>query len=429
MGFLAERKARRAVEAAAVRAADEAHRAAGETEQAVREGVRLRRAREFEAAERTLAEAVRSGAERLGPDAPAVLRGAVEHGRTLVLTLRWADAEPVLRAAADRSAADLPRQLTTHLDARQALGSTLLGLERPAEAAAELEAYHELLERHEVVRSNVVAPGELAKAYGRIGRYSEAALLYAELATELEAEQGRSGPAVLQARGRLAATLLALGHLEQAQRAARAVIRAATADTATATATAADNPDAVGRWTASAVLARTLAHQGAGEEGEAAVLAAIADCEQLGGPGARALDGLREALAEILNGRGRHQEALDLVTGLLAARAPRRQRAASAVLHADRAAALLGLGRPEDARQAVEQAVADCRAALGPRSTTALATDTLHGRVLAALGRTDEARAALTANAAAWREHYGPEHFRTREAERELAALEGESAP
>ncbi|MFC8716030.1 hypothetical protein [Kitasatospora sp. NPDC057198] len=438
MGFLAERRARQAENRATPAVVGARHRAGQEIDRLIAEGRAQRRDRAWDAVAATLAGAVRLGTEQLGPDDPNTLLAGFEYGRTLVLLRRWAEAERVLRTVVDAAAphSDHPRQ-DLRFDALAALGTVLVRSERYAEAVAVLEEHRELARQSDCDLTGSLSAEDLADAYLGLGlgREAEAARLYADTAAHREAEveaetgaeTGRSDTTVLRLRGKLARTLLRLGHPAQAERAARAVLRAA-----------ADNPAALGRWPAAAVLAQALVQQDRAAEGEAVAREAAAEWQRARGPESKPHARLGHALAEALNAQQRHQEALELALEHLAIGAAVAGGAAGGanggpgavtVFQSDLAAAQLGLGRPEDALRAVEPFLAHCRAERHPHDYTALVAETLYGRVLAALGRTAEARDVLTANAAGWRERYGPEHVRTRQAERELAALTGESAP
>ncbi|QKW22237.1 hypothetical protein HUT16_27015 [Kitasatospora sp. NA04385] len=435
MGFLAERRARQAGNRAAVAAAGARQQAGQETDRLTAEGRAQRRAGAREAAAATLAEAARLGTDLLGPDDPRTLLAGSEHGRTLMLLRRWAEAEQALRAVAD-AAAPHPdqRRLALRLDALGALGAVLLRHGRPAAAAAVLEEHRELARQLEYDLAGSLSAEDLADAYVLLARGAEAVHLYADTAAHREAgaAAGRSDAAVLRLRAKLARALLLLGHHVQAERAARAVLGAA-----------ADDPAGTGRWMAAAALSRALVLQDRAAEGEAVAREAAA-WPRAGGPESALPLRIGHALAAALNAQQRHREALELVLAQLAVRAaaagpagtagpadasaapggePGETGEAATVYHYDLAAALLGLGRPEEARQAVEGLVAHCRAALAPHDHTGLVVGTLYGRVLAALGRTEEARSELAANVAAWREGYGPEHVRTLAAERALAAV------
>ncbi|ROR38197.1 tetratricopeptide repeat protein [Kitasatospora cineracea] len=443
MGFLAGRRARQAESKAAVAAGEARHRAGQEIERLVAESRARRRARSWDAAATTLAGAVRLGTERLGPDDPRTLLAGFEHGRTLMLLRRWTEAEQALRAVVD-AAAPHPDQRRQDLrfDALGVCGTVLLRAGRNAEAVAVLEEHRELARRSGCDLGGSCVAEDLADAYYAAGREAEAVRLYADTAAHREAEAGtraetgagRSDTGVLRLRSKMARALLHLGHHAQAERAARAVLKAA-----------ADNPAAVGRWTAGAVLARTLVQQGRAAEGEAVAREAAAEWRRAQGPESKPLPKLAHALAEALTAQQRYQEALEVALEQLAAGADGAGSAAGAagaaagvagavggvaggatLLHYDLAAAHLGLGRPEEALRAVEPFLAHYRAGLAAPDHTALVLDTLHGRILAALGRTGEARDVLAANAAAWRERYGPEHVRTLAAGRALAALPGE---
>ncbi|MGW4807738.1 hypothetical protein [Kitasatospora sp. NPDC004272] len=426
MGFLAERRTRQAENRAAAAAAEARHRAGQEIERLTDESRAQRRAGSWDAAATTLAGAVRLGTEQFGPDDPRTLLAGFEHGRTLLQLHRLAEAEQVLRAVTEAAArySDQRRQ-DLRFDALGACGSVLLRAGRNAEAVAVLEEHRELARQSGCDLAGSPAAEELADGYLAVGREAEAARLYADTAAHREAESaaGRSSTAVLRLRGKLARALLLLGHHAQAERAARAVLRAA-----------AENTAAAGRWSAAAVLARTLVQQDRAAEGEAVAREAAAEWRRAKGPESKPLPKLDHALAEALIAQQRHQEALDVVLGQLAAgvgvagAAPGAGAAGggsggATVFQYDLAAAHLGLGRPEDALRAVEPFLARHRAAPAPRDHAALVADTLHGRILAALGRTGEARDVLTANAAVWRERYGPEHVHTLAAERALAAL------
>ncbi|MFF4343794.1 hypothetical protein ACFY00_28155 [Kitasatospora sp. NPDC001540] len=451
MGFLAERRARQARNRAVLAVVEARHRAGQEIDRLMAEGRAQRRERAWDAAATTLAGAVRLGTEQLGPDDPNTLLAQVEYGRTLSLLRRWAEAERVLRTAVDAAAphSDRLRQ-DLRLDALAALGTVLVRSERYAEAVAVLEEHRELARQSDCDLTGSLTAEDLADAYLGLGREAEAVRLYADTAAHREAEAGtragtgmgtgtgtgvgRSDAAVLRLRGKLARALLRLGHLAQAERAARAVLRAA-----------ADNPAAVSRWSAAAVLAQALVQQDRAAEGEAVAREAIAEWRRARGPERKLHARLGHVLAEALNAQQRHQEALELALEHLAAGAAAAAAAtgaaggaegaasgepgAATAFRCDLAAAQLGLGRPEEALRAVEPFLAHCRAERHPHDYTALVAETLYGRVLAALGRTAEARDVLAAGAAGWRERYGPEHVRTRQAERELAAVTGESAP
>ncbi|GAA2120632.1 hypothetical protein GCM10009759_69690 [Kitasatospora saccharophila] len=432
MGFLAERRTRQAENRAAAAAAEARHRAGQEIERLTGESRAQRRAGSWDAAATTLAGAVRLGTEQFGPDDPRTLLAGFEHGRTLLQLHRLAEAEQVLRAVAEAAAphSDQRRQ-DLRFDALGACGSVLLRAGRNAEAVAVLEEHRELARQSGCDLAGSPAAEELADGYLAVGREAEAVRLYADTAAHREAESaaGRSTTAVLRLRGKLARALLLLGHHAQAERAARAVLRAA-----------AENTAAAGRWSAAAVLARTLVQQDRAAEGEAVAREAAAEWRRAKGPESKPLPKLDHALAEALIAQQRYQEALDVVLEQLAAGVTAVGVAAGAgvagaagggsgaatVFQCDLAAAHLELGRPEDALRAVEPFLARHRAAPAPRDHAALVADTLHGRILAALGRTGEARDVLTANAAVWRERYGPEHVHTLAAERALAALSAE---
>ncbi|WP_035838875.1 tetratricopeptide repeat protein [Kitasatospora azatica] len=128
-------------------------------------------------------------------------------------------------------------------------------------------------------------------------------------------------------------------------------------------------------------------------------------------------------LARSLNGQGRHEEALRILTD---ARTRCRQSGDTehvSLLHTLTARALLGLERLDDAETQARQAVEAARTHHGPTHHRSLEAATTLASVLAARGRHTDAREHLTHCAAAWRRQFGPHHPRTIATDAELAAV------
>ncbi|MEU4113835.1 tetratricopeptide repeat protein [Kitasatospora sp. NPDC028055] len=232
--------------------------------------------------------------------------------------------------------------------------------------------------------------------------------------TAATATAGDGSARVLKARSDRTQALAYLGRFQEAEAQARALMEVA----------ASGGPGAVPLGPAARnALVFSLTACGRAVEAEAEARTALDHAAGVPGLDARFLLTARLGLARALNAQGRHDEALPVLRPALERTTadPVGEEELEAALHLVAAVSLLGLGR--DAAPSLEKSSELCGRTLGPNHHRALEVGTLRGRVLAAQGRLPEAREVLRANAAAWLEHFGAGHPKTRAAQQALAEL------
>ncbi|MFC8450246.1 hypothetical protein [Kitasatospora sp. NPDC057223] len=300
---------------------------------------------------------------------------------------------------------------------RLMLAAILLASQRVEEGLTELDAL--------LGRAGTSAPNRIvfsvrsmrSAALSVLGRHAEAAEESLALAGAIAAEHGAGEFGALRARASRAQNLVQLGSFDETDAECRALIKAAAG---------------LGRAQASVVhcsarnaLVLSLVGRGRAVEGEAEAREAIrlASVPEL--PGCTYPVALHIGLARTLIAQGRHAEGLQTAQASEEAYVgrPDAKIPLAAAVRLAIGTAQLGLARLDEARQATDLALADCRASLGPRHHRMLEAGTLDGRLLAAEGRIVEAREQLASNVAAWLQYFGADHPNTRAAEIALAAV------
>ncbi|MFJ9519889.1 tetratricopeptide repeat protein [Kitasatospora sp. NPDC101801] len=360
-------------------------------------------------AERCFREAVQVADRGLG----------AESGSALICRTAWASALRRL-GRVDEALSEL-RELTvqcpavlgeTHentAEARIQLANMLIGRGRPAEADALLA----LVLRHRP------APDEYGleawearlRALAILGRHREAVDGSWALQEQTARIYGATALGTLKVVSERVQNLICIGEYEQAECECRALLEVH------------DTPSLLWLSVMNA-LVLALTHLGRHDEAEAAARRALLREQDVAQPSNDLRIALTLGLSRALSGAGRHEEGLQA-----AARAeedhrndPTPRLTLAAPVATVTAQALLGLGRNDEAETRSRKAI-DLAQPLGPTHHSTLEAATTLGRVLAAQHRHTEARDHLTRCTAAWREHFGPDHPRTRAAETVLAAL------
>jgi len=352
-------------------------------------------------AEQVLAEAVRVAGAAHGPDAGPTLAARMARVAALSRGQRLAEAEAEVRDVLRRcpDSAEVPERWTA--DVQLALARVLRSRARYAEAEAEARG---VLQRgvESVAPPASATENEarilLAEVIGAQGRHSEAVRSYDSLIESLEP----GCPVGLRARLGRAVHVNYLGRHAEAAAEDRALGEAAIA---TAWSGAAQL-----RLSAQHNLVLALGDLGLRQEAEELARAGMASAVRRGPNFGRYVFLFQVALAHLLNARGEHAEALRGAEQALAAR-PEGARLIDDAERAGavRAAALLGLGRAAEAVDLARAILDRHRAWFGPAHHRTLTAEALLGRCLTGAGDDDEARELLLANAAAWREHFGPD--------------------
>ncbi|MFE3878736.1 tetratricopeptide repeat protein [Kitasatospora sp. NPDC059146] len=377
-----------------------------------REGIRLLNRGRARDAEPVAREAVRIRSKVFGPDDATTLASRVVWARALGGLQRHAEAEAelreVLRLAPDPTArGELVRW------ARLGLAQVQVRTGRAEEARAEAALLLELTGRADVEYTRAALAIEAA-ALSTLGRHAEAVARWTELEAAATATAGGGSPQALKARSDRTQALVYLGRFQEAEAQARALMDVA----------ASGGPGGVLLGMAARnALVLSLTARGRAVEAEAEARTAVERAAGIAGLDARFLLTARLGLARALNAQGRHDEALSALRPALERPTPDPvgEEELEAALHLVAAVTLLGLGK--DAAPSLEKSSELCRRTLGPNHHRALEVGTLRGRVLAAQGRLPEAREALRTNAAAWQEHFGEGHPKTRAAQQALAEL------
>ncbi|MER7672322.1 tetratricopeptide repeat protein [Kitasatospora sp. NPDC096128] len=367
-------------------------------------------------AEPLIGKAVDIRSAALGSDAADTLESRVVRANVLHRLQRGEEAETegreVLRLAGGEAV-----QPGIVCRARLLIGRVCLATGRAEEARTEAAAALELAGRYhdEPIRHSVRMFH--ARVLNVLGRHVEAATELGAIAADEAAGSGPRSIGALNARSDRAQILVYLGRYEEAEEECRALI-----DIAPAT----QHRVPLGLAVLNA-LVLALAMGGRAVEAEAEARTAVEFAESAKGMDARFVLTARLGLARALNAQDRYDEALsllgpsnDFLPGDLGT-----EEELAAALRLVTATALLGLG--QDAGGTVREAVAVCGRILGPYHHRALEAGTLHGRVLAAQGRTADALERLAANAADWREHFGDGHPGTRAAQEALSHVSSAS--
>ncbi|MFJ9776116.1 tetratricopeptide repeat protein [Kitasatospora sp. NPDC101157] len=367
-------------------------------------------------AEPVIGKAVDIRSATLGSDAADTLESRVVRANVLRRLQRHDEAEAegreVLRLVGDGAG-----PLMTACQARLLIGQVCLNTGRAEEAQTEAAAALELAGRHDDERLRHAARDFHARVLNVLGRHSEAVAEWGAIAADVAASSGGRSIGALKARSDRAQTLVYLGRYEEAEEECRILI-----DVASAT----QHRVPLGLAVLNA-LVLALVMNGRAVEAETEARTAVEFAESAKGMDARFLLTARLGLARALNAQDRYDEALSVLrssTDLLPGNLGTEEELAAA-LHLVTATALLGLGR--DATAPVHEALATCGRILGPYHHRALEVGTLHGRVLAAEGRTADALKRLTANTADWREHFGDGHPGTWAAQEALAHVSSAS--
>ncbi|MER7754671.1 tetratricopeptide repeat protein [Kitasatospora sp. NPDC097643] len=375
---------------------------------------------------------------------PRLVGSLTDEANRLLTGGSWAEAEPVLRQVVRLLTEQLGATDRTTLSARIGLAWALIELRRHEEAVAELRVLLPLAlaawgERHESANGVRLHLGKahfasgrperaeelarvilavyptmdglrlrawrlLAEALSDLGRHREAADEYTALLTAASPVYGGDDKQLMWVRAARLHQLAFLGERDLVERESRALL----------TGLVDDDPL---RENVSGAHAFVLNSAGHHAQAETVLRAALAHHDRTG---------LSLGLARSLNGQGRHEEALQVLTDVEARCRQARGTGYAGLLHTLTAQALLGLGRPDEAepeaRQAVEAAEA-AEACHGLTDHRSLEAATVLGSVLAAQHRRAEAREHLTRCAAAWRRRFGPHHPRTIATDAELSAV------
>jgi tetratricopeptide (TPR) repeat protein len=369
-----------------------------------RDGLRLAAESSLTEAEAALRQAAELRTARLGADAPLALQVRAEFAAVLRAVGRYDEAVVELRDLLVQCPAVLGEEHSITCEVQIGLAALFLTQGSPDEAMGLVLA----------VLGRRAAPDKLAlkawdvklRVLAAQGRYREAADDAQELRAQSAWAYGENENWTVKAGSDRVQNLVYLGEYESAERECRELIERH------------GKEDML--WQA-VMNALVLALNGLGDHEKAEATARTALEKQ---PHVT----LALGLARSLYGLGRYEEALQAATDAQAEfqREAERRVAFAAPVVTVTAQALLGLGRLDEAETEARQAVELAEAHLTPVHHSALEAATTLGSVLAAQGRTAEAADQLTRCARAWREHYGPDHPRTRAAEAELAALVGD---
>ncbi|AUG76679.1 hypothetical protein CFP65_1805 [Kitasatospora sp. MMS16-BH015] len=367
------------------------------------EGHRFEAAAGRAQAEPAYRKAVELLTARLGGEASATLAARVRWADTLAQLARREEAAAELRAALVHCPAVLGEDHPSTCNARRSLATLLLLQGHPEEA---LELTETVLRRRPAPDVLGLAAWDVRlRALGSLGRHREAADAAPALRERLAQAYGADDLRTLKIGADRAQHLVQLGEYETAEHECRELI---------------ELRGAVDLFQLAVTNALVLALVGLGrhEEAEAAARKALTRAE--GDVGIS----LALGLARSLRGSGRHEDAWRAAADAKAKFLLTNPRPVlAAPVHTVLAQTLLGIGHLPQAEAEAHRAVELAATHLTPAHHSTLEAATTLGTVLAATDRRTEAIEHLTRCAAAWREHYGPDHPRTRATEAELAAL------
>lgn len=342
--------------------------------------------------------------EALAADDPRINGARVAYGAALLALRRDTDALAVFSAAvaeARRLHGDRhPVTLAVRVETTDALITTGRLAEAENEARSLVHAYDGIpLGVQRSATQRVRAHTQLIKVLSAAGRVREAIDVSDALLPKATGALGAHHPFVLVCRVNRVQHLALLGRFDEAER------EAADLASIAAQRTAAGDPNAAAiRLAVANGLAFSWAECGRFAEAEQHVRAPLAEAEQLLGASSDFAQALRLNLVTALVGQGRHEEALAEAEPL-----PVRSSAQPGSRALARAEALYGLTLLAESEAAAHEALAEATPRLAPIHHRILRTRSL----LALVHHSPEEMRAV---AAAWSEHFGPDHPRTRAA-------------
>lgn len=330
--------------------------------------------------------------------------GDLENGRQLLALDRAEEALEVFAAAAAQARRDHGEAHPRTLEARTHLVDALITAGRLAEGEGEARALVHAYGRKPYAEARFAMPRyrahmQLAKVLSQAGRVREAVDVSEAMLPAAARELGADHPYVLVGRVNRAQHLAVLGHFADAEAEGTAL-----AAVAAGLAERGDPNAAVVRLAVANGIAFSYAERGLPVEAERYARGSLPEAEQLLGRHGDFAQGLRLNLITALVGQGRHEEALAEAEWL-----PVFSPAQPGSRSLARAEALYGLRLLAEAEAEALRALEEAGPRLAPIHHRILRTRTLLALVH---GSPHEMHAA----AAAWTEHFGPDHPRARAA-------------